>query len=171
MGVSTLKAEDILFTLGTYKSRLHFFFCVYLAQKMGILPHLYEFDFSMNIPSSSKLESEVMALFGSEKLVPHNGHGTYRINHSKIKQELNFLRPGQTSALRELHSLQTGDLIKIALLLPSLPNSVSRSKEKASKQIIEKELMLEPGEAERIYHIFLKIESFLHADEQKMKTK
>ncbi len=159
----TLKAENILSTIGAYKSKLHFFFCVYLAQELGILPPVYSFDFSMKIPTCNKLENETAALFGSEKILPQNGKGSYRLNHAKIKKEEVSLAPGQRSALCELSDLQTEDLIKIALVLPSLPNRISGGNPKENKKMIAEELLVEPGEAERIYRILYKLESLLFA--------
>ncbi len=108
--------RDMITIAKSFDSVIHLHAYVFLAQKLGVIPGNYVFDYSLNIPFSKKLEEE-FAILSQEGFIVEVDNGTkFELPAKKAGEGLHVIEEKQAIQLEKIASLDAKIAVNIAHL-------------------------------------------------------
>jgi hypothetical protein len=147
---------------GPVHDELTLYALAFLAQRLGLLDNLYEFDLGMNVPVSTTLGSDLYCLFSRGHLADSGKPGTISITERGAQHsghDPREVRPGAAQKARTLAGLEPG----VILALPhvsSLADSAAGPERDVSLNAVITEAIAEYGRKIERREVLRQLEDF-----------
>ncbi len=128
-----------IFVLGKqFDSSTHLHSLIYIAQELKLIPNLYDFDYSLNIPFSEKLEEELLVAKSENIIVDANNGKRLQVAEGLSKEELSDINKAQAEQFNELFVIDSNTVENVAQLLYIMKNNPELVKKENEEQLLKK---------------------------------
>lgn len=108
--------KSIISTSETIKSYTMLHVITFIAQKFNLIPQVYDFDYSLNLPFSEALEKDYL-LLREEGFIIENEEGLIEVDAEQKKPLKEMFSKEQAAEIKKLSSLDLKTLIDISRLM------------------------------------------------------